>query len=38
MGKKIKLFIPGPTEVSEKTFQAFSKPMIGHRSRAFRDV
>lgn len=38
MGKKIKLFIPGPTEVSEKTFQAFSKPMIGHRSKAFQEL
>lgn len=38
MGKKIKLFIPGPIEVSEKTFQAFSKPMIGHRSKAFQEL
>ena len=38
MGKKIKLFIPGPTEVSEKTFQAFSRPMIGHRSKAFQEL
>ena len=31
----IKLFIPGPIEVSEKTMRAFSKPMIGHRSKDF---
>jgi aspartate aminotransferase-like enzyme len=31
-----KLFIPGPVEVSAKTWAAFSKPMIGHRSEAFR--
>jgi aspartate aminotransferase-like enzyme len=31
-----KLFIPGPVEVSEKTWAAFRRPMIGHRSDAFR--
>jgi len=31
-----KLFIPGPVEVSEKTWDAFRRPMIGHRSEAFR--
>jgi aspartate aminotransferase-like enzyme len=31
-----KLFIPGPVEVSAKTWAAFSKPMIGHRGEAFR--
>jgi aspartate aminotransferase-like enzyme len=31
-----KLFIPGPVEVSEKTWAAFAKPMIGHRSEALR--
>jgi aspartate aminotransferase-like enzyme len=31
-----KLFIPGPVEVSAKTWAAFGKPMIGHRSEAFR--
>ncbi|PYI93600.1 MAG: aminotransferase [Verrucomicrobia bacterium] len=30
-----KLFIPGPVEVSEKTWAAFRRPMIGHRSEAF---
>ena len=32
----IKLFSPGPVEVSEKTMQAFSRPMIGHRSKDFQ--
>jgi aspartate aminotransferase-like enzyme len=31
-----KLFIPGPVEVSTKTWAAFARPMIGHRSDAFR--
>ena len=31
-----KLFIPGPVEVSEKTWAAFRRPMIGHRSEDFR--
>jgi aspartate aminotransferase-like enzyme len=31
-----KLFIPGPVEVSAKTWAAFTQPMIGHRSEAFR--
>ncbi|MSR64255.1 MAG: alanine--glyoxylate aminotransferase family protein [Verrucomicrobiae bacterium] len=30
-----KLFIPGPVEVSEKTFAAFTTPMIGHRGKDF---
>ncbi|MCX7872052.1 MAG: alanine--glyoxylate aminotransferase family protein [Verrucomicrobiae bacterium] len=34
----VKLHIPGPVEVSEKTFKAFCKPMIGHRSQAFKDL
>ena len=33
-----KLFIPGPVEISAKTWAAFSKPMIGHRSEAFREL
>jgi aspartate aminotransferase-like enzyme len=33
-----KLFIPGPVEVSPKTWAAFSKPMVGHRSEAFRSL
>ncbi|MCP5524222.1 MAG: alanine--glyoxylate aminotransferase family protein [Verrucomicrobiales bacterium] len=31
----VKLFIPGPVEVSAKTYEAFCTPMIGHRSKAF---
>ncbi len=34
----IKLFAPGPVEVSEKTMRAFSKPMIGHRSKDFQTL
>src|SRR5437667_6797041 len=34
----IKLHIPGPVEVSEKTFRAFCSPMIGHRSQTFKDL
>jgi aspartate aminotransferase-like enzyme len=33
-----KLFIPGPVEVSEKTLAAFSRPMIGHRGEAFKNL
>jgi aspartate aminotransferase-like enzyme len=34
----VKLHIPGPVEVSEKTFQAFCSPMIGHRGQGFKDL
>jgi aspartate aminotransferase-like enzyme len=34
----VKLFIPGPVEVSEKTFRAFCSPMIGHRSGDFKKL
>jgi Serine-pyruvate aminotransferase/archaeal aspartate aminotransferase len=34
----VKLFIPGPVEVSEKTLQAFRSPMIGHRSGDFKKL
>ncbi len=34
----VKLFIPGPIEVSEKTLQAFRSPMIGHRGQGFKDL
>lgn len=30
-----KLFIPGPVEVSEKTYQAMTTPVFGHRSQDF---
>lgn len=33
-----KLFIPGPVEVSPKTLAAFSRPMIGHRGAAFKEL
>jgi len=33
-----KLFIPGPVHVSEKTFRAFCRPMIGHRSGDFKKI
>src|SRR3954452_8187512 len=33
-----KLFIPGPVEISEKTWEAFRRPMIGHRSEPFREL
>jgi aspartate aminotransferase-like enzyme len=31
-----KLYIPGPVEVNERTWKAFTSPMIGHRSVDFR--
>src|SRR5687767_2850681 len=34
----VKLHIPGPVEVSEKTFQAFRSPMIGHRGQGYKDL
>jgi aspartate aminotransferase-like enzyme len=34
----VKLHIPGPVEVSEKTFRAFCMPMIGHRGQGFKDL
>src|ERR1700761_14823 len=36
MSKTIKLFIPGPVEVSAKTLAAMTGPMIGHRSADFK--
>jgi aspartate aminotransferase-like enzyme len=36
--KHVKLHIPGPVEVSDKTFQAFCSPMIGHRGQGFKDL
>src|ERR1700732_3919978 len=38
MTKTIKLFIPGPVEVSPKTFAAMNTPMIGHRSGDFKNL
>src|SRR5438132_11835352 len=34
----VKLHIPGPVEVSEKTFRAFCSPVIGHRGQGFKDL
>jgi len=34
----IKLHIPGPVEVSEKTYRALCSPMIGHRGQGFKDL
>ncbi len=34
----VKLHIPGPVEVSEKTFAAFCSPMVGHRGQGFKDL
>src|SRR5919204_6945601 len=34
----LKLHIPGPVEVNEKTFKAFCSPMIGHRGQGFKDL
>jgi len=34
----VKLHIPGPVEVSEKTFRAFRSPIIGHRGQGFKDL
>jgi aspartate aminotransferase-like enzyme len=33
-----KLFTPGPVEVSERTWAAFSRPMIGHRGDDFKNL
>src|ERR1700722_20945985 len=38
MTKTVKLFIPGPVEVSAKTFAAMTTPMIGHRSGDFKNL
>ena len=34
----VKLHIPGPVEVSAKTFHAFCSPMIGHRGQGYKDL
>lgn len=36
--RHVKLHIPGPVEVSEKSLRAFCSPMIGHRGQAFKDL
>src|SRR5258708_6214941 len=34
----VKLHIPGPVGVSDKTFRPFRSPMIGHRGQGFKDL
>ena len=34
----MKLHIPGPVEVSERTFRAMCAPMIGHRNQDFKEL
>ncbi len=34
----IRLFIPGPVEVSQKTREAFARPLIGHRGSEFKNL
>ncbi len=38
MSSHVKLFSPGPVEVSEKTLQAFRQPLIGHRGNDFKKL
>ncbi len=38
MRDHVKLFIPGPVEVSPDTMAAMSAPMIGHRSKDFQNL
>lgn len=38
MTSSIQLFIPGPVNVSQKTRNAFSRPMIGHRGNDFKKL
>ncbi len=38
MRDHVKLFIPGPVEVSADTYAAMSQPMIGHRSKDFQNL
>lgn len=36
--KHVKLFIPGPTEVYPDALREVSRPMVGHRSKAFQEL
>jgi aspartate aminotransferase-like enzyme len=38
MSQHVKLFIPGPVEVSPATYAAMAQPMIGHRSKDFQNL
>ncbi len=34
----VKLFIPGPVEISPETYEAICTPMIGHRGKEFQEL
>ena len=34
----VKLFIPGPVEISPETYEALCTPMIGHRGKEFQEL
>lgn len=36
--RHVRLYIPGPVEVSERTWRAFCTPMIGHRGAGFQEL
>ena len=38
MPKSPKLFIPGPTHVSDEILDSFSTPQIGHRTPEISDL
>lgn len=38
MSDHIRLYIPGPVEVSDATYAAMQTPMIGHRSKEFQEL
>ena len=38
MSDHVKLYIPGPIEVTAETYAAMSAPMIGHRSKDFQNL
>jgi aspartate aminotransferase-like enzyme len=38
MSDHVKLFIPGPVEVSARTLAAMGQPMMGHRSKDFQEL
>jgi aspartate aminotransferase-like enzyme len=38
MSDHVRLYIPGPVEVSDASFAAMATPMIGHRSKEFQEL
>ncbi len=38
MKRRVKLFIPGPIEVSPRTLRAYASPPIGHRGKEFMEL